>query len=317
MLAKVVKLNPINLGLIVAVMTVIISVINLGSIFFFYDMILSQLQELGKNNVQVKQLLSQSKELSVVGLSISLFLNTLVTTILSFIVGIIEGAIYNFCASSSLGGQLGLNLSQNPLNNKTVYVDSLDTGSLVRIYAFIMGLLSFIPAVFICIVNLMAAKYALAAGLLVGIPIGAIIGASIAAVILAALYNLTAKFTKGIMLKVEMDDKEDGQIVYTGIWQMVKFGSFIYFVFSVIGVLIYSAISTMANQFQVGFLAVPFIVLFAGAIGIFFAGLMINLALKLTGGLDITFGGLPVDDGGGENQTDNGEENKTQEGESA
>jgi hypothetical protein len=316
MLAKVVKLNPINLGLIVAVMTVIMSLLNLGSLFFLYDQILAQLQELGKNNAQIKQFLSQSKELSVVGLSISLFVNMLVGTIFSFIVGIIEGAIYNFCASSSLGGQLGLNLSQNPLQHDTVYVHSLDRG-LVRIYAFILGLLSIIPAIFLCIINLISGKYALAAGFLVGVPIGAIIGASICGLIIVALYNLTAKFTKGIMLKIEMDDKEDGRIVYTGIWQMVKFGSLLYFVFSVIGILVYSSISTMANQFQVGFLAVPFIVLFTGAIGIFFSGLLINLALKVTGGLDLTFGGLPVDDGGGNNQTDNGEEKKTQEEESA
>ena len=144
------------------------------------------------------------------------------------------------------------------------------------------------------------------------------IGASIGAIIIVTLYNLTAKFTKGLKLKIDMDDNEEGQIVYTGIWQMVKSLSFLYFVFSLVGVLIYSGVSAMAGQFQVAFLAIPIIAVFSGAIGAFFMGLIINLALKLTGGLDITLGGLPVDNSGGDNQTDNsGEDNQTQEGESA
>ena len=163
MLTKIEKVNPLNIA---AVMTLTIAI-----------------------SVVIQQVLVMSfappDVIAKLGGNIGMIFQSMGSIIGYFIGMIIISALYNFCATTPFGGQMAVYLSENPAKKSTVYLDSYDLVPCVRVYAFLFGLLSLIPAVFGFIVNLITKNsFAPALGSLIGIPIisvfGAVIGSTIA-----------------------------------------------------------------------------------------------------------------------------------------
>jgi hypothetical protein len=193
-------------------------------------------------------------------------------------------------------------LSENPAKKSTVYLDSYDLVPCVRVYAFLFGLLSLIPAVYGFIVTLITKNaFAPALGLLIGIPIFSVVGAVIASALGLSLYNLVAPIIKGFKFTMDMKDgHREGKLLHMDIWQGVKVISFFYLLIGLLTLIAYGAVMALAGKFTLVLLAIPIVAVIIGGLVSAISLFLVNLSLQLTGGIEVTLGGLPPVDGGGD-----------------
>jgi hypothetical protein len=280
MLTKIEKVNPLNMA---AVMTIAVAI-----------------------SVVIQQILVMSfappNVIAKLGGNVGMIFQSMGSLIGYFIGMIIVSALYNFCASTPFGGQIAVYLSENPAKKSTVYLDSYDLVPCVRVYAFLFGLLSLIPAVYGFIVTLITKNaFAPALGLLIGIPIFSVVGAVIASALGLSLYNLVAPIIKGFKFTMDMKDgHREGKLLHMDIWQGVKVISFFYLLIGLLTLIAYGTVMALAGKFTLVLLAIPIVAVIIGGLVSAISLFLVNLSLQLTGGIEVTLGGLPPVDGGGD-----------------
>jgi hypothetical protein len=280
MLTKIEKVNPLNMAAVMTIAVAISAVIQQILVMSFAPP--NVIAKLGGNVGMIFQSMG-----SIIGYFIGM---------------IIVSALYNFCASTPFGGQIAVYLSENPAKKSTVYLDSYDLVPCVRVYAFLFGLLSLIPAVFVFIVTLITKNaFAPALGLLIGIPIFSVVGAVIASALGLSLYNLVAPIIKGFKFTMDMKDgHREGKLLHMDIWQGVKVISFFYLLIGLLTLIAYGTVMALAGKFTLVLLAIPIVAVIIGGLVSAISLFLVNLSLQLTGGIEVTLGGLPPVDGGGD-----------------
>ena len=98
-----------------------------------------------------------------------------------------------------------------------------------------------------------------------------------------------------------MDMKNgEGKLLHMDIWQGVKVISFFYLLVGLLALIGYGTVTALAGKFTPALLAIPIVAVIIGGLASALGLFLLNLSLKLTGGIEVTLGGLPPVDRGGD-----------------